>query len=217
MHIWEFIMSTSSTLTQELAQTQSRRKMKLRLAALLVSPALLFTTGVFEPGSWQREALEGAGVLLVFIAILGRAWSTLYIGGRKIDHLVTSGPYSVTRNPLYLFSFAAAAGLGAQTGSITVALFLALVTYAIFWPVVQREEAILFQIHGESFENYLKAVPRFAPRWRLWKDAPRLEIDPGRLRQTVLDGLIMLAVIPLIRGIGWLRASIPDLPVIALF
>ncbi|KXF78106.1 hypothetical protein ATN84_23305 [Paramesorhizobium deserti] len=210
-------MATLPTSAHDLAQIQSRRKTRIRLAVLLFSPVLLFTSGVFEPGSWQREALESTGLLMVFVAILGRAWSTLYIGGRKIDHLVTSGPYSVTRNPLYLFSFAAAAGLGAQTGSITIALVLVLVAYAIFWPVVQREEAALHEIHGESFELYLKSVPRFAPRWRSWKDAHQLEIDPSRLRQTVLDGLIMLALVPLIRSIGCLQASIPNLPVLALF
>lgn len=210
-------MSTTPTPTQDLARTQSRRKTKIRIAVLLFSPALLFTTGVFEPGSWQREALEGIGVLMVFTAILGRAWSTLYIGGRKIDHLVTAGPYSVTRNPLYLFSFVAVLGLGLQTGSITIALGLLLIAYAVFWPVVLREEAALHEIHGAPFEIYRNSVPRFAPRWALWKDAVRLEIDPHRLRQTVLDGLIMLALIPLIRSLGWLQASIPDLPVLALF
>ncbi|MGN7774381.1 methyltransferase family protein [Phyllobacterium sp. 22552] len=209
-------MSTTPAITHDLGRTQSRRKMKIRLALLLFSPALLFTTGIFEPGSWQREALEGVGVLLVFLAILGRAWSTLYIGGRKIDHLVTAGPYSVTRNPLYLFSFVAVLGLGLQTGSITIALGL-LVAYAIFWPVVLREEATLHKIHGVLFEIYRNSVPRFAPRRSLWKDAHQLEIDPRRLRQTVLDGLIMLALIPLIRGIGWLQASTPNLPVLALF
>ena len=41
---------------------------------------------------------------MILICILGRTWATLYIGGQKQRELVTKGPYSVVRNPLYLFT-----------------------------------------------------------------------------------------------------------------
>jgi protein-S-isoprenylcysteine O-methyltransferase Ste14 len=34
-----------------------------------------------------------------------RLWSTLYIGGRKRVVLVSDGPYSLCRNPLYVGTF----------------------------------------------------------------------------------------------------------------
>jgi protein-S-isoprenylcysteine O-methyltransferase Ste14 len=79
------------------------------------------------------------------IAILGRAWSTRYIGERKANLLVTEGPYSVSRNPLYLFSF-----LGAQTGSLLIAIFAA-GTVPIFRPVIKREEAAPQILFGETY------------------------------------------------------------------
>ncbi len=51
----------------------------------------------------------------------------LRIGGRKILELVTDGPYSIMRNPLYVFSVIRVAGIGAQAGSVTIALVCACV------------------------------------------------------------------------------------------
>jgi protein-S-isoprenylcysteine O-methyltransferase Ste14 len=41
---------------------------------------------------------------------------------RKIEELVTVGPYSVMRNPLYFFFILGGIGVGAQSGSVVVAL-----------------------------------------------------------------------------------------------
>jgi protein-S-isoprenylcysteine O-methyltransferase Ste14 len=51
-----------------------------------------------------HEFLEMAGVSLALLCVAGRMWSSLYIGSRKNRELVTAGPYSITRNPLYFFS-----------------------------------------------------------------------------------------------------------------
>ena len=47
--------------------------------------------------------IEMVGVTLAIVCIGGRLWSCLYIGSRKNRELVTTGPYSITRNPLYFF------------------------------------------------------------------------------------------------------------------
>ena len=195
---------------------QLRRKTKIRIAALALLPLLVFTTGWAAEGSWFREGLETTGLLMTLVGILGRAWSTLYIGGRKARELVTAGPYSVSRNPLYLFAFIAVAGLGAQTGSLVMAGLFALGAYLIFAPVVRHEERALRAMFGAEFEAYRAEVPRFLPRFSQWRDVPSLRIDPRRYRRTVLDGLVMLGLVPLIDGAEWLRSLGPSLPLLHL-
>jgi protein-S-isoprenylcysteine O-methyltransferase Ste14 len=43
-----------------------------------------------------------------------RLWCSLYISGYKNSQLITSGPYSLCRNPLYFFSFVGFAALCAR-------------------------------------------------------------------------------------------------------
>ena len=209
-------MTDFATTHRSLAALQLRRKTTIRIAALALLPLMIFTTGWAPQGSWYREGLEAAGLVLIGTGILGRAWSTLYIGGRKARELVTVGPYSVSRNPLYLFAFVAVAGLGAQTGSLVLAGLFALGAYFIFLPVVRYEEGALHAVFGPEFDAYRMRVPRFLPKFSQWRDVPILQINPRRYRQTILDGLVLLSLVPVMYGAGWLRGLAPGLPLLHL-
>ncbi|MDZ5699464.1 isoprenylcysteine carboxylmethyltransferase family protein [Chelativorans sp. M5D2P16] len=210
-------MSYIHETQHNLARVQSRRKFAIWLFGICFMPAFFFTKPHFEVGSWQRQWIEDIGAVLIFAAILGRAWCIMYIGGRKTSTLVTAGPYSVMRNPLYFFSFIAAAGLGAQTGSVMLALFVALAAYMIFLPVVLREEAGLSRVHGPGYDAYRHSVPRFFPRPALWRDVVALAVDPGIWRRTVLDGIIFILLIPLVRVLARGQTTLLDLPRVTLY
>ncbi|TIL80128.1 MAG: isoprenylcysteine carboxylmethyltransferase family protein, partial [Mesorhizobium sp.] len=110
-----------------LGNYQQIRRMVIAALIVVLFAALLFGQSTFPPDTWVHESIEMLGVLLIFLGVVGRLWSTLYIGGRKSSEVVTGGPYSITRNPLYVFSTVAAAGVGAQIGSFTgIILFAAL-------------------------------------------------------------------------------------------
>lgn len=209
-------MSDLSTVLARLDRTQSHRKLAVWAAVLTLAPAFLFTRSAADPGSWIHSMITGAGVTMVVAAILGRSWCTLYIGGRKVRDLVTVGPYSVVRNPLYVFSFLGAGGLAAQTGSLTVTLLVIIVAAALFVPVVRKEETGLARLHGTQFDAYRSTVPRFVPKPSLWRSVDVLSVAPRRWIRTVLDGCVMLALIPLVRSLGWVQAAIPELPLLHL-
>ena len=134
-----------------LQYVQRLRKYALRLG-LVVGVCALFLTD----SRWRVEApafhdlIVRVGILLILLCIAGRTWCTLYIGGLKKVQLVTLGPYSLVRNPLYVFTIIGVAGVGAQTGSITMAVGLALLVAIVFYAVALQEQAFLADTFGGS-------------------------------------------------------------------
>lgn len=186
---------------------QHRRKWfaGLALLALLALAASVRSVAAFN-GAWH-EGVEAFGLALIIIAIVGRGWCSLYIGGRKKAEIVDRGPYSVTRNPLYIFSFIGAFGIGAQTGSLVIGAVFAAATFLVFLRTVGREEAWLAANFGDHYDAYRQRTPRFWPNPRLWRDAEELTIRPAFFVRTLRDGLTFLAAIPVMEGIERLQAA----------
>lgn len=129
------------------------------------------------------------GCMFVTAATLGRLWCSLYICGYKTKQLVTSGPYSLCRNPLYLFSVIGVVGVGLATETMTIPLLLALF-FALFYPTVIRdEEAELAVVHGEAFKEYISSVPRFWPRSLKIQEPSEYKVDPVRFRRAMIDAM----------------------------
>jgi protein-S-isoprenylcysteine O-methyltransferase Ste14 len=199
----------SGSLSAGLGRYQHMRRVALFGAIVVVSAGLLFCSSRYGDGA-LHEFVEALGIGLIGIGILGRLWCTVYIGGRKSAEIVDRGPYSVTRNPLYVFSTIAATGVGAQTGSVVVALFFGIATAMAFHIVIRREEHHLAGIFGDAYADYLGRVPRFFPKFALFRDADRVEARPERLYRTLGDGLVFLVAVPafeaveLLQDAGWL-------------
>ncbi|HAL06973.1 MAG TPA: isoprenylcysteine carboxylmethyltransferase family protein, partial [Brevundimonas sp.] len=121
--------------------------------------------------------------------------------------IVDRGPYSVTRNPLYVFSFIGAFGIGAQTGSLAVGTVFALAAFLVFLRTVGREEAWLAEHFGQTYEAYRTRTPRFWPDVSRWRDAEELVVRPSFFLRTLRDGLTFLAAIPVMEGIEHLQAT----------
>jgi steroid 5-alpha reductase family enzyme len=154
--------------------------------------------------------VEHAGILLIFIAIFGRTWSALHIGGHKKVALVETGPYSVVRNPLYVFTLIGVAGIGAQTSSLVVAGLCTSITAAVLIIVVLKEEDYLRAKFGAAFDDYARRVPRFMPSFSAYRDVEELTIRPKIVYRTFLESSLFLISIPAIDAIelarhyGWL-------------
>lgn len=186
---------TDNSLTG-LRSYQRLRRITLAVLLALVFFVLLFGQSIFPPETVVHEAIEMAGIVLIVIGIAGRLWSTLYIGGRKSATVVTDGPYSITRNPLYVFSSIAAVGVGAQMGSITAAVGFGVACAAAFHVVILREERFLSANLGADYRAYLAAVPRFFPKPSLYREGETAGFKPSLLLVTLLDGLVFLVAMP---------------------
>jgi protein-S-isoprenylcysteine O-methyltransferase Ste14 len=203
--------------SKQLQSLQRRRKQAFALGLALWIVLLLFTESrwrVSAPGFYTL--IWALGLALILVCIVGRTWCTLYIGGLKKRQLVTLGPYSVTRNPLYAFTLIGAAGIGAQTGSLLTALLAGGFALAIFTLVVRREENFLDATFGDDFAGYAARVPRFLPDFTQWQEADELLVRPRLVRQTFLDACVFLLAAPLTGLMDWAR-EVAGLPILQLF
>ena len=128
---------------------------KYRLAYSYVMAALVIT--------FTQEDLLYPGIIMMIIGAAIRIWAAGYI--MKQDVLALEGPYSYTRNPLYLGSFIAA--LGALILTMNWWLTPIFITgFAIFYGgKIRSEEDFLRDKFGDEFDEYVRNVPVFIPRF----------------------------------------------------
>jgi protein-S-isoprenylcysteine O-methyltransferase Ste14 len=180
----------------QINKVQTVRKAVLLGGVIAGTVLVAVTNSTYPSGEHIHEFIEWVGIVLIVTCILGRTWASFYIGGRKIEELIQSGPYSICRNPLYFFSILGAAGVGAQIGSVTVALLCAAIALLVFSVVVRQEERLLNDRYGAAFAQYRGRVPRFLPKLTLWRDEPTLTIRQPRVLRTFADALVFLLSVP---------------------
>lgn len=79
-------------------------------------------------------------------------------------HLVTSGPYRHSRNPIYVGVFLVLLGEAAFFGSLALLAWAAVTAAGSYLFVVLYEEPGLRRRFGNEYERYLAKVPRWLPR-----------------------------------------------------
>ena len=160
------------------------------LTSRLLGIAFLLTVLIMEStheGSLLSAILFLVGLVLVGAATVGRLWCSLYISGYKNSGLVTTGPYSLTRNPLYFFSSLGFIGVGLATETVTLGLALALVFLLVYLPVIKREEEQLRSKFGAVFDAYCACTPRFLPNLSKFTEPASYVVNPRMYRSSLGD------------------------------
>jgi protein-S-isoprenylcysteine O-methyltransferase Ste14 len=166
-------------------------------------PGVAYAIAIILYRGQAREDLfgmivESIGLALIMAATAGRIWCAIYIAGRKNKELATEGPYSICRNPLYLFSFLGTIGLALGAKSLGLAAIVTPVFWIYYSLVIRSEERVLTGIFGERFENYRRSVPAVIPKWSLYRSGAELTIQPNKVSTGMIDALWFLwAVIAL--------------------
>jgi protein-S-isoprenylcysteine O-methyltransferase Ste14 len=186
---------------------QHKRLIVVQAAAVLAIILLLFSRPALAEGSDGHEIVETIGLLMVFACFLGRLWSILFVGGRKNDELVVSGPFSMTRNPLYFFSTVGAAGIGLVFGSVLAAAMLGLASYLVFRFTARKEAEFLAGKFGPAYAAYAERTPGFWPNPLLYRDEDQWLFSTRALKSTFRDGLYFLALFPVIETVEYFRVS----------
>lgn len=169
-------------------------RIRLPLTAVCLTAGIALTVlslPRIAPGSVENQLLTAAGYLALILGILLRIWSILHIQSQKTISLVMSGPYALSRNPLYLGTLLIIIGYLLMVQSLTLLCCCLPVIALYVWGVVPAEEKVLFHCHGESYLNFCRQVPRWFPpwerfRWELlsgtklsWSSAVRREVECG--------------------------------------
>lgn len=154
---------------------------------LVVFVLALVSESIWIKNELAEELMYGAGLVLTFIGCLGRVWCLVHIAGRKNNELVMEGPYSLCRNPLYLFSFIATVGVAFSTCTFSIPIVVT-VCFLVYYPLVIRSEELrLSQIHGDSFQNYCRRVPQFIPSFRAYASVDQTTVQIQSFGKGLLD------------------------------
>lgn len=104
----------------------------------------------------------GVGLPLSACGLALRAWAAGHLA--KDQRLATSGPYSITRNPLYLGTLITALGLAAAARSFGLALLFTALFVLVYLPAIELEEQHLAEILA-GYSEFAARVPLLIPRW----------------------------------------------------
>ena len=158
-------------------------------AFALVAVILVSSSALEERLPFFSTLLFFIGIVLVGVASIGRLWCSLYIAGYKTDTLITQGPYSMCRNPLYFFSLVGAVGVGLATETVLIPTVI-LLSFAAYYPfVIKSEEAVLLTIHGTAYSTFCQTVPRFFPRLSQMTEPDEYVVKPKVYRRHMFDAL----------------------------
>jgi len=113
------------------------------------------------------------GLCFLGVGCLIRVWATKHIGKRiprkykerHKNHLVTTGPYRLVRNPLYVGNIVAMMGLCVLSELLWL-MPIAFGYFSLLYSLVVRyEEHRLSALFGKEYAIYHEDVPRWIPRF----------------------------------------------------
>jgi protein-S-isoprenylcysteine O-methyltransferase Ste14 len=131
------------------------RVAKLRvLGGFVMVAAFAWWSAPSVASLWMGLPVSVAGILL-------RGWAAGHL--EKNTRLADGGPYQYVRNPLYVGTLAAAAGIAIASRRWELALLFGIVFLAVYLPVIELEEQHLRKLFP-AYAAYAERVPMLIPR-----------------------------------------------------
>ena len=133
------------------------------LVSVILQIILLFTF----PVSTDLSSLLGlifllAGVFLVFFSLrFMRKMETTFIPDGTPKKLISSGPFKISRNPIYLGMFLVLFGIAFLMSSLSAAIIAIVFGLIINFTWIAHEEKKLKELFTKDWENYSAKVRRW--------------------------------------------------------
>jgi protein-S-isoprenylcysteine O-methyltransferase Ste14 len=122
--------------------------------------------------SWVGDPLSSTpllGWLLIAAFVLWNGWAlvtiarhrTALLPGGETTVVIDSGPFSVSRNPLYIGLLVGSAGVALVAGSLWALVALPVEWALLRWGAVVPEERYLTAKFGTTYDDYARRVRRW--------------------------------------------------------
>ena len=144
---------------------------------VVLIPVIMWLCSKMPPFRWPHPVLIGIAAFCVIDGLVLSIWAIVYMrrvgDGNPMDafghevaprtkHLMTDGPYRLSRNPMltgiFLYLIGCCLWLGTWQSAVVFLVFV-----AIMLVQVRTEEERLRRDFGEEYEEYCKRVGRFLP------------------------------------------------------
>jgi len=138
------------------------------LFGVVLSTGFLFRLPFLYPESvFSDDILDFIGLLVTLFGTLIRMSAR---GHKKVQSpdgrcLVTTGPYSIVRHPMYWGTFLISRGFILILWPWWALFIWACLFYLRFKSVIIKEENHLQERFGDAYESYAEMIPAIFPKW----------------------------------------------------
>ena len=154
-----------------------------------------------------------AGFVIVAIGELMRFWGVSYAGSETrttgsvgASSLITQGPFSYVRNPLYIGNILMYFGISIMSNSLFPFLQIISLVYFPFqyFYIILEEESFLREKFKEQYKEYFESVNRFLPGFTPYPETKQSAVKQNisaayvsekRTFQAVFISIIMIVLI----------------------
>ena len=164
----------------DFAETLARRRVTLGFVAAAIALLLADPT-------WPRWR---AGLLVAIVGECLRIWAAGHL--EKSREVTRSGPYRLTRHPLYTGSGIIAFGVAVASRSFAVTTLAAVYVVVTFLAAMSTEEAALTEKFGSTYEDY--RASRAEPMERRFSLARAIRNREHRSVAGLIAGFALLAL-----------------------
>ncbi len=138
------------------------------IALYMISPSWMRWSRLTLP-AWIRWIGVVVGIMcLPYLIWVHRTMGRYYVDRLELkdDHkLITTGPFSQIRNPMYLVLCTFAVAMALVSAYLLNLLFSIGTILSINW-LVRQEEEMMLERFGDEYRAYMKRTGRFLPRLR---------------------------------------------------
>ncbi len=119
----------------------------------------------FLPGLVQ--AVLGVALIVPALCLIGRCAWLFRRKGTNVEtwqptlELVETGPYCITRNPIYLAMAIGFLGAACAIDTLWLLALWPVLVAVLHWGVIRREERYLHGLFGENYQRYCRKVRRW--------------------------------------------------------
>lgn len=191
-------------------------------------PVAIAILAVPPGNAWRSTTLVASGVVVTLLGELIRLWGVHHIGvisrtrTDRLGPLVTSGPFAIVRNPLYVGNILLWAGFALTARLAWLAPAILVLLGAEYHAIVRWEERLLESRLGDAYRTYAARVPRWLPTLSTLNRGARRDrteedlsagsacsaVGPHSLRETLFSERGTLVAMAVGYVLLWLKAQL---------